>query len=58
MQGVTRNILKFTGTGVVAGAVLGWLLSLVSGNYFVTLGVATLGLFIGGILGIVHRNDA
>jgi hypothetical protein len=38
--------------------VLGWLLSLVSGNYLVTLGVATLGLFVGVVLGIVHPNDA
>ena len=58
MQKVTKNILKFNATGLVAGVVLGWLLSLPSGNYFVTLGVATLGLFVGAILGIVHRNDA
>ena len=58
MQAVTKNILKFTATGLVTGLVLGWLLSLVSGNYFVTLAVATLGLFVGVILGIVHRNDA
>lgn len=58
MQTVTKNILKFTATGLVAGVVLGWLLSLGSGNHFVTLGVATLGLFVGVILGIVHRNDA
>ena len=45
-------------TGIVAGVVMGWLLSLGSGNYFVTLGVATLGLVVGVILGIVHRNDA
>ena len=55
---MAKNILKFTVTGIVAGAVMGWLLSLGSGNYFVTLGVATLGLFVGVILGIVHRNDA
>ena len=58
MQAVTKNILKFTATGLVAGVALGWLLSLGSENYFVTLGVATLGLFVGVILGIVHRNDA
>jgi len=40
MQAVTKNILKFTATGLVAGVVLGWLLSLPSGNYFVTLGVS------------------
>jgi len=57
MQVTTKNVLKFTVTGLVAGAVVGWLLSLVSGNYFVTLGVTTLGLFVGAILGIVHRND-
>jgi hypothetical protein len=55
---VTRNILRFTATGLVAGVGLGWLLSLPSGNYFVTLGVTVLGLFVGVILGIVHRNDA
>jgi len=38
MQAVTKNILKFTATGLVAGVVLGCLLS--SGNYFVTLGVS------------------
>ncbi len=58
MQAVTKNILKFTATGLVAGVVLGGLLSLGSGNYLVTLGVTTLGLFVGVVLGIVHRNDA
>jgi len=29
---VSKNILKSTATGLVAGAVLGWLLSLVSGK--------------------------
>jgi uncharacterized transporter YbjL len=57
MQAATRNILKFTVTGLVAGVAMGWLLSLVSGNYFVTLGVTTLGLLVGLVLGIVHRND-
>lgn len=58
MQAVTKNILKFTATGLVAGVVLGWLLSLPSGNYFVTLGVTILGFSVGAILGIIHRNDA
>ena len=58
MQRLAKNILKFTATGLVAGVVLGWLLCLGSGNYFVTLGLTTLGLFVGLILGIVHRNDA
>ena len=56
-EAVAKNIFKFTATGLVAGGVLGWLLSLGSGNIFVVFGVATLGLFVGVILGIVHRND-
>lgn len=52
-----KNLLKFTFTGVVAGVVMGWLLSLVSGDVFVVLFVGTLGLLVGMILGIVHRND-
>jgi high-affinity Fe2+/Pb2+ permease len=54
---VAKNILKFTVTGIVVGVALGWLLSLVSGNLFVVLMVGTLGLIVGGILGMVHRND-
>ena len=54
---MAKNILKFTATGLVAGVVQGWLLSLVSGNIFVVFGVATLGLVVGLILGMVHRND-
>jgi hypothetical protein len=54
---MAKNILKFTVTGIVAGVIMGWLLSLGSGNIFVVFGVATLGLFVGVILGIVHRND-
>jgi hypothetical protein len=56
-EAVPKNIFKFTATGIVAGVVLGWLLSLVSGNIFVVFGVATLGLIVGVVLGIVHRND-
>jgi hypothetical protein len=57
MMLAARNILKFTATGLVAGAALGWLLSQVSGSYFVTIGVAMLGGAIGVVLGIVHRKD-
>jgi len=32
---LAKNILKFIVTGIVAGVLLGWLLSLVSGNIFV-----------------------
>ena len=52
-----RTVLKFTVIGIVLGLLIGWLLSLVSGNYYVTLAVGLLGLLIGVILGIVHRND-
>lgn len=34
MRAVTKNILQFTATEFVAGVALGWLLSLVAGNYF------------------------
>lgn len=52
-----KKFWQFTLVGLVAGVVLGWLLSLVSGNIFVTIGVATLGTIIGIVLGIIHRND-
>jgi hypothetical protein len=52
-----EHLGEFTVTGVVAGVALCWLLSLVSGNLFVVLMIGTLGLVVGGILGIVHRND-
>jgi hypothetical protein len=49
--------LEIHAAGIVMGAGLGWLLSLVSGNLFVVLMIGTLGLVVGGILGIVDRND-
>jgi len=52
------KIGQFVLTGLIAGAILGWLLSLVSGNWWVIVGVAVVGTVIGTILGIVHRNDA
>lgn len=52
-----RTVLKFTVIGIVLGLLIGWLLSLVSGNYYVTLAVGLLGMLIGVVLGIVHRND-
>jgi len=54
---MAKNILKFTVTGIVAGVVMGWLLSLVSGDIFVRYGVGTIGVILGVILGMVHRND-
>ena len=54
---MAKNILKFTVTGIVVGVALGCLFSLVSGNLFVVSLVGTIGLLVGMILGIVHRND-
>ena len=36
---------------------MGWLLSLVSGNFFVVLFLGAIGLLVGVILGLVYRND-
>jgi hypothetical protein len=57
MQPLMKNVFKFTATGLVVGVALGWLLSLVSGNIFVIVGMAALGFLVGVILGIVHRYD-
>ena len=51
------KFLQFTFAGLMAGAVLGWLLSLVSGNWYVMIGVGVLGTAIGIVLGVVHRKD-
>jgi hypothetical protein len=42
---------------VVAGLLMGWLLSLVSGNPFVIFIVGPIVTAVGPVLGIVHRND-
>ena len=52
-----RTVLRFTVTGIVCGLVMGCLLALGSGNYYVTLAVTLLVTLVGVILGIVHRND-
>jgi len=52
-----KKFWQFTLVGVAEGLVVGWLLSLVSGNIYVFIGVGTLGTIIGIILGIIHRND-
>jgi len=51
-----RKFFQFVLTGLVAGAILGWLISLVSGDWYVTVGVSAVGLAIGIVLGIVHRT--
>ncbi|MGA2744428.1 MAG: hypothetical protein ABSE44_07020 [Candidatus Sulfotelmatobacter sp.] len=52
-----RKFWEFMLVGVVLGVVLGGLLSLVSGNIFVIIGIGTLGTVVGTVLGIIHRND-
>jgi hypothetical protein len=51
-----KTFWEFTITRVIAGLILGWLLSLVSGNTLVVFIVATLGSLVGVILGTVNRN--
>jgi hypothetical protein len=53
-----KKFWQFTFVGVVEGLIVGWLLSLVSGDYYVTIGGGILGTIVGVVLGIVHRNDA
>jgi len=52
-----RKFWEFTLVGFAVGAVLGWLLSLVSGNIFVTIMIGGVGTAVGIILGIIHRSD-
>jgi hypothetical protein len=48
---------EFTLVGVAIGLLMGWALSLVSGNIFVVLFIGAIGTAVGIVLGIVHRND-
>jgi hypothetical protein len=50
-------VLRFTITGMVIGLLMGWLLSLVSGNVYVIVIIGALVTVVGIALGIVHRND-
>lgn len=52
-----RTFLKFVITGIAVGLITGWLLSLVSGNIRVVVGVGLMGLLVGIVLGVVHWND-
>jgi uncharacterized membrane protein len=56
MQNV-RTVLRFIAVGVFVGLVMGWLVSLVSGNFFVVLLFGSIGLLVGVVLGLVYRND-
>jgi hypothetical protein len=42
---------------MVIGLLMGWLLSLVSGNVYVIVIIGALVTVVGIVLGIVHRND-
>lgn len=52
-----KKFWQFTLVGLGEGLLLGWLLSLVSGNIFVTIFIGTLGTIVGIVLGVIHRND-
>jgi hypothetical protein len=52
-----RSFFRYVASGIVIGTLAGVLLSLVSGNIFVVEFVGTLGVLVGVVLGIVHRND-
>jgi hypothetical protein len=48
---------RYTLTGLMAGMVIGGLLSLVSGNSLVIVFVALIGTVVGIVLGVVHRAE-
>ena len=52
-----QTVLKFTVTGAVISFLIGWLLSLVSGNIFVVVFFGALGTLVSVIVGVIHRND-
>ena len=52
-----RPVLRFTITGMVIGLLMGCLLSLGSGNFYVILMTGAVVTVVGIVLGIVHRND-
>jgi hypothetical protein len=52
-----KKFWQFTLVGLVEGVIVGWLLSLMSGNYYIIMGVGALGAVLGIVLGTIHRND-
>jgi len=58
MQAVTKNILKFTATGLGEGLVLAGCCPWAQETILSRLVWQRSEFFVGAILGIVHRNDA
>ena len=52
-----KKFWQFTLIGLVEGVIVGWLLSLVSGNFYIILGGGALGTVVGTVLGVIHRKD-
>jgi hypothetical protein len=57
LHGPVEQILAVHANRFDCRVALGWLLSLVSANIFVIIGVGTMGVIVGVVLGIIHRND-
>jgi hypothetical protein len=51
-----NSFLRYTFVGLVSGLIFGCLISLVSGDLRIIPTIGGLGLVIGVILGIIHRN--
>jgi hypothetical protein len=52
-----RKFLQFTITGLVVGLLMGFPISLVSGDVRLALAIGGRGTLIGVVLGVAHRND-
>ncbi len=50
------TVLRSTAIGMLLGLLLGWLLSLVSGNIFVIFLIGSVGTMAGMIAGLIHRK--
>jgi hypothetical protein len=51
-----RHFLRFALAGMIVGFLMGWGLSVVSGNTFVILVVGGLGTLVGLVLGVAHSK--
>jgi len=52
-----RTVLRFIAVGMFVGLIMGWLVSLVSGNFFVILLFGSIGLLVGVTLGFIYKKD-